>query len=109
MLALSALLSSGCAYTVRLLADPETARVRLPDGSTVLTPTEVTFPWAPGKRQTIFVEADGYRTLIVDMQRAMGPATVFVGNALFQRGGRELLFLLEPLHPPAGGTDEMIR
>jgi hypothetical protein len=51
--------STGCAYTVRLLANPEGARVRLPDGTSVVTPTEVRFRWTARERQVLFVEADG--------------------------------------------------
>ncbi len=100
---------AGCSYKVRLLSEPNGAEVRLPTGETVRTPITAQFRNTPFKPQTIFVEAPGYRTLIVSMQRTEGRLLRYVGAGMFQKGGREITFLLEPLHAPSGGSGEVLR
>lgn len=98
---LALVLGSGCTYTVRLLSKPEGAVVLLPDGSEVLTPAQATF--RHGQRQLVRVEAPGYRPLVVDIQRTEGPLLRYIGGAVFQKGGREITFLLVDEHPLTGG------
>lgn len=98
-------LSSGCAYTVRLLSEPDGARVHLPDGVVVTTPGQVQLRTTPFRAYPVLVELPGYRALEVDLQRTHGRALVFVEAAVTQGGDREVTFLLEPVHPPPGGTE----
>lgn len=105
MLALLALGGEGCTYTVRLLSQPAGASVLLPDGSGTVTPGQARFRYRAGGHQIVRVEAVGYRPLVVDMQRTEGPILRYIGGAVFQKGGREVTFLLEPDRPPVGTAE----
>lgn len=95
-----ALCASGCAYTVRLLSAPTGAVVLLPDGAETTTPTEARF--VRGERQLVRVEATGYLPLVVDMNRTEGRLLRYIGGVLFQKGGREVTFVLIEEHGPVG-------
>lgn len=105
LLALIALGGEGCTYTVRLLSQPEGASVLLPDGSGTVTPGQAKFRYVAGGHQIVRVEAEGYRPLVVDMQRTEGPILRYIGGAIFQKGGREVTFVLEPERPPVGTAE----
>ena len=93
-----------CTYKVRLLSDPPGASILLPDGSEAVTPHVASF--RHGKRQLVRVELPGYRPLVVDMQRTEGPVLRYTGAAMFQKGGREVTFMLTEDRPPVGGREE---
>ena len=105
LLGLVAVGGEGCTYTVRLLSEPAGASVLLPDGSGTVTPGQARFRYRPGGHQIVRVEAEGYRPLVVDMQRTEGPVLRYVGAALFQKGGREVTFVLEPDRAPVGTAE----
>lgn len=100
---LLALTLAGCTYTVRLVSDPVGATLTLPDGGVAATPHTATFRWRP--HQPLHIEAPGYRPLDVDLKRTEGRLLRYWGGALFQRGGREVTFLLVPLHGPIGSAE----
>ncbi len=105
LLGLIAFGGEGCAYSVRLLSQPEGASVLLPDGSGTVTPGQARFRYRAGGHQIVRVEAEGYRPLVVDMQRTEGPILRYIGGAIFQKGGREVTFVLEPDRPPVGTAE----
>ena len=62
--------SPGCAYKVRLLTVPAGAEVRLPNGTSVVTPAEeIQLRWAPFNRQPVTVLAAGYRPMTIDLRK----------------------------------------
>lgn len=103
------LLATACAYKVTLTSQPSPVEVRLPDGSTVITPTEVVFRWAPFGHQRIVATSTGLRPLALDLRdreirwwRLVGttvwrPATIVSGRP---RG--EVHLVLIPEHGPSG-------
>lgn len=94
---------AACApYKVRLLSEPVGATVWLQDGTEATTPTERTFAVTPFRRQTLLVEAPGYRALPVNMQRTEGQLLRLWGASMFQRGGREITFVLIEDRPLVG-------
>ena len=102
------LLTSGCAYHLKLETEPAGAQVLLPDGSVVTTPTETTLKWGPFSRQEVVASAPGYRTLTVDLRRTEVRFGKYIRDAIFRpstlqgapRGQVELVLI--PEHDPAG-------
>ena len=85
---------------MRLLSVPSGATVTWYDDGVpraeLLTPAEITVPRKLRGAVTLDVAAPGHRPLQVDLQRTEGRLLRYVGAALFQRGGREVTFVLEP-------------
>lgn len=107
-MALSGVLSTGCAYKVELSSAPIGARVDLPNGKHVFTPDVVKLRVAPFKKQEVTVSSPGYRPLTVDLRQHELRFWRYLSDALFRpatwtgapRGHLELR--LVPQHGPAG-------
>jgi len=108
---LVALLTSGCAYKVKLNTNPLAANVTLPNGTTVVTPAEVTLRYAPFSRQRIVVSAPGYRVVEIDLRKTEIKFGRYITDALFRprtwigehRG--QINVVLVPNHGPVGTWD----
>jgi len=106
-----ALLASGCAYKVNLNTNPLAADVKLPDGTTVVTPAEIKFRYVPFGRQTIVVTAPGYRVVEMDLRRTEIKLGRYITDAIFKprtwlgdaRG--QVHVVLVPNHGPVGTWD----
>jgi hypothetical protein len=99
---------AGCAYTVALTSTPMPARVALPDGRIVATPTEARLRWAPFGHQVVTATAPGYRPLTVDLRRDEVTLGRWVATSVFRPAtwfgaprGEVRLVLVEE-HGPAG-------
>lgn len=105
------LMTGGCAYKIKLNTNPLAANVALPDGTSVVTPAEVTFRYAPFGRQRIVISAPGYRVVEMDLRKTEIKLVRYISDALFRprtwlgeaRG--QLNIVLVPNHGPVGTWD----
>ena len=100
---------SGCAYKVHVIAIPEGASIRLPNGRNVLLPSDVKLKWAPFMAQRVVISAPGFRPLEINMQRRVIRGTdllfdpVFRPRVVFGKAARrEVQYILVPEHDESG-------
>lgn len=105
-LLLGAFAASGCAATVRLASIPSGATIESldPDTGDVLTrclaPCDVRMVRKSGRSTPYRISLPGREPLTVDLMRTEGRVLRWIGGALFQKGGREVTFLLVPERAP---------
>ena len=102
------MLLGGCAYRVALSSQPTPVQVMLPDGTTVVTPSEVVVRWRPYGHQRITASSTGMRPVTVDVREREVRLWRFVGttlahpDTLWGRPRGEVHLVLIPEHGPAG-------
>jgi hypothetical protein len=105
------LVMSSCAYKIKLNTNPLAANVDLPNGTSVVTPAEVTLRYAPFGRQRIVVSAPGYRVVEIDLRKTEIKLVRYISDAFFRprtwqgeaRG--QVNIVLVPNHGPVGTWD----
>jgi len=102
----------GCAYRVEMTSTPLGAAVRLPDGSTLVTPATAEFKYRPFRRQTLLVSAPGYRAMTVRVRSNVVRSSRFVldpftrpAAAFGDRPRGEVHFRMVRAHGPVGTWD----
>ena len=108
---IAALMTSGCAYKVKLNSNPLAASVTLPDGTTVVTPADVTLRYVPFGHQRIVVSAPGYRVVEMDLRKSEIKLGRYITDALFRprtwfdAHRVQISVVLVPNHGPVGTWD----